>query len=158
VTVGKIVLAALVGGLAAVLALPLVRAAIRDRRRGPREFAIWGVTRPGDVRIRRLPGGRLGFGLTALGRVTGALNGTFSFIEQGEASLRTASGTNEGTMSVVTAGGGQLVIRFSGQTDLRRVWGTWETLRGAESLGGLAEQGVYSGNAGLVFTVRFADR
>lgn len=146
------------GALAAALVLPPLQALIEGQRRGGRKFTIWGVTRARGLRIRRLPEGRLGFGLTALGRVTGALRGRFSFAEQGEATLRTARGANEGAMSVVTAEGNRLAICFGGQTDLRRVWGTWRVVDGAEWPGGLRGSGVYIGNAGLVFVVTFVDQ
>lgn len=106
----------------AAVAFPLIRAMI-GKRRDARGFTIWGVTWPGDVRITRLPGRRLAFRLSASGKVTGRLRGTFTFTERGEASLLVGSGANEGTMEVVTDAGSQIAIGFSGQTDLRRVWG-----------------------------------
>lgn len=119
------------------------------------EFTIWGYTAPWRVQVSRLPGGRLGFRLPAAGWSTGALRGRFTFNEEGEFDFRAGQGANHGLMTVTRLDGSQAVIRFEGRASSCRVMGAWQVVAATGLLAGLTGGGYYSGNAGLLFGVRF---
>jgi len=101
--------------------------------------------------------------LTAVGSVTGGLEGLFTYDEEGKVDLcpdsGPPSGSNEGVMTIVT-GQGTLVIEFKGVTELESqtgpssVWGVsgdWELKSATPTSGyaGIEDTGEYSGHTYL---------
>jgi len=89
-------------------------------------------------------------------------SGEFTFEEWGEVDLNpltgegSGKGKNDGIVTLIMPSG-QAQVDFKGKTDSVNVWGNWQLQKkdGTGSYTDLKGQGDYTGNAGLVFTVKF---
>ena len=128
----------------------------------PGQFSITGITTSYDYRI--LSNDRTTvFNLTAEGESTGYLEGPFTFKEWGtvdynpETESGSGNGANTGLLTITKKDdpNSEVVIWFGGPSTLTTVSGTWKVLRGKGAWCDLEGRGVYTGDAGLEFTVTF---
>jgi hypothetical protein len=110
---------------------------------GPEGFTIVGYTTSYDP-PRVLPSGRAQFHLTAGGSVTPHLEGSFHFEEWGIVDLDSGEGTNHGIMTIF-ADGGEVIIRFGGQSTAGAVSGQFTVLQGTGAYRDLHGRGTYTG-------------
>ena len=87
--------------------------------------------------------------------VTGYFEGAFTFEEWIIFDQVSGRGTNHAIMTIYPDGGGQVDVRWGGQSYAGEVWGHFTVLHGS----GLHGQGTYTGDAALFgFTVTFTGR
>lgn len=84
----------------------------------------------------------------------GLVNGDFTFTEWGLADP-SFNGANHGDLKINTAGG-QVDIRFGGVATFDSVSGSFDVTDATGDYKGIKEEGVYTGDAGYVFTVDYS--